>query len=84
MIYKIEWIDDGRTRAIVTRKRIDCAIFQMYAMARDIVASWAMLDTKRGWEFMREVMAFDLKPGTEHYAQLAANRPDIIKVSVTQ
>ena len=55
----------------------------MYSMARDIVASWAMLDTKRGWQFMREVMAFDLKPGTEHCAQLTPHS-DIIKVSVTQ
>lgn len=83
MIYRIEWIDNGQSRAIVTRKRIDCAIPQMYSMARDIVASWAMLDTKRGWEFMREVMAFDLKPGAEHIAQLTPHS-DIIKVSVAQ
>lgn len=82
MIYRIEWLDNGQSRAIVTRKRIDCAIPQIYKMARDIVASWAMLDTKRGWQFMREVMALELKPGLSHSVQLASNRPDIIKVSV--
>jgi hypothetical protein len=60
--YEITWRDhitSEQSRDHRVFARSDAAKRALYDVAREMVASWAGLDTKWGWAFMREVMDCD-------------------------
>lgn len=73
--YEIRAFDAGtdKPRAYEIRKRSDAAGIALYNVAREMVASWAGLDTAWGWQFMRKAMAVDVSapaPGTSRVSQV--------------
>lgn len=63
--YSISWFDSDlamNAREHCTMYRADAAQSRIYSMAREMVASQAGLDTRWGWQFMRDVMAEPIAP----------------------
>ncbi len=58
-ITRLDSLTSAKARDYRTYSRADAAKRALYDVAREMVASWAGLDTKWGWAFMREVMACD-------------------------
>jgi hypothetical protein len=88
VIYEICWFDSAhseKARTHIKRKRSDAAQSAIYTTAREMVASWAGLDTRWGWDFMREVMAEDISPppqGSFRHFEKTLPRGDVLNVLI--
>jgi hypothetical protein len=88
VIYEICWFDSvhsEKARTHIKLKRKDTAKDAIYKMAREMVASWAGLDTRWGWDFMREVMSEEISPppqGCFRHFERIMPQGDVINVLI--
>lgn len=86
--YSISWFDGPtamKARKHIVLHRKDAAERAVYDTARDMVASWAGLDTRWGWQFMHDVLAEpigSLDRGTMRHFKQALPQGDELHVYV--
>lgn len=86
--YSISWFDSDTAmtaREHCTLHRSDAAEKRIYSVARNMVASWAGLDTRWGWQFMKDVLSEPIAPlplGHMRHFRHALPQGDVIEVYV--